>query len=596
MVLCAALTFPRSVRYCKGAMLPPTTTSSNLPAETTVATLGRILRTVADRSNLESILNDIISATGASGARIWWRIRSEYPIRHWITCGGSQPSHNSVPPAEGPWSAVWQDRGRIMELSATDLPASVLGPDVMAQRVDIWALVPSGTRARGVAVLWYRDDVQGLPLSDKELLREALSAVSAQIWWRERWAQRKLERELLDETGRLLAQSFERDDVLTRIFEILRRVVQYDAGGIFLIHPKAGEVVHTTQVGYDPDALQNLHLKIGEGLVGHVAKTGERINIPDVSQDQRYVNARASSRSALVVPIEVRERRLGVLNLESDRLAAYDANDEWLVRAFAHQLAIALDRAELFDKQIQVRRLSEQLAVARSIQQSFLPQRAPDIEGYDVAGANFPSEQVGGDYFDFVPIVPGQWGLAIADVSGKGIPAAIIMAGFRASLIAEIRNNYAIRTIFRKVNNVLKEMTPRDNFVTAFYGVLDSTNRVLTFANAGHNPPLLFRSGGAVERLEEGGPLVGVIADARYVERPVWLGKGDLILLYTDGVTESMRESGEEFGEARLIELVRASQDLGAAALCERIHQEVKSFAAGASGMDDITLVAVRVL
>jgi sigma-B regulation protein RsbU (phosphoserine phosphatase) len=285
-----------------------------------------------------------------------------------------------------------------------------------------------------------------------------------------------------------------------------------------------------------------------------------------------------------------------VLALESDRLAAYDANDEWLVRAFAHQLAIALDRAELFDKQIQMRRLGEQLAVARSIQQSFLPQRAPDIEGYDVAGVNFPSEQVGGDYFDFVPIVPGQWGLAIADVSGKGIPAAIIMAGFRASLIAEIRNNYSIRTIFRKVNNVLKEMTPRDNFVTAFYGVLDTQNRVFTFANAGHNPPLLFRSGGVVERLEEGGPLVGVIADATYVERPVWLGKGDLVLLYTDGVTECTRDSGEEFGEARLIELVRGATHLGARALCDLIHEEARAFAGGGSVLDDITLVALRVL
>jgi sigma-B regulation protein RsbU (phosphoserine phosphatase) len=136
-----------------------------------------------------------------------------------------------------------------------------------------------------------------------------------------------------------------------------------------------------------------------------------------------------------------------------------------------------------------VRRLSEQLSVARSIQESVLPRHAPDIEGYDVAGVNYPSEQVGGDYFDFVPIVPGQWGLAVADVSGKGIPAAIIMAGFRASLIAEIRNNYSIRTIFRKVNNVLREMTPRDNFVTAFYGVLDTHPRRRTPRAAGGGRP-----------------------------------------------------------------------------------------------------------
>jgi sigma-B regulation protein RsbU (phosphoserine phosphatase) len=202
---------------------------------------------------------------------------------------------------------------------------------------------------------------------------------------------------------------------------------------------------------------------------------------------------------------------------------------------------------------------------------------------------------VGGDYFDFVPIVPGQWGIAIADVSGKGIPAALIMSGFRASLIAEIRNNFAIRTILRKVNNVLKEMTPRDNFITAFYGVLDAGNRMFTYSNAGHNPPLLFRAGGKVERLQEGGPLVGVIADARYDEVPVRLGSGDLVLMYTDGVTEGMRGDGEEFGERRLIELVQQSRHLNSSDLCQRVHQAVSEFSGGGMRLDDLTLVALQV-
>jgi sigma-B regulation protein RsbU (phosphoserine phosphatase) len=220
----------------------------------------------------------------------------------------------------------------------------------------------------------------------------------------------------------------------------------------------------------------------------------------------------------------------------------------------------------------------------------------PDIPGYDIHGVNYPSEQVGGDYFDFVPIVEGQWGIAIADVSGKGIPAALIMAGFRASLIAEIRNNYAIRTILRKVNNVLLEMTPRDNFVTAFYGVLDARNHVFTFSNGGHNPPLLLRQNGEVERLKEGGPLVGVIADARYEERPIWLTPGDVLLLYTDGVTEASGADGEEFGEARLIELVGALRDQSAADICNRVHEAVRGFADRRAAVDDITMIAIKVL
>jgi sigma-B regulation protein RsbU (phosphoserine phosphatase) len=565
------------------------------PRESTVAALGTLLRMEAERAGLPEMMEGLAQELGAAGGRIWWRVRAEFPIRHWLTVGGSNPMAFALPLAHGDWAPLWQDEEHMVVLSSDRIPEHLLSSDVKANHVEAWALIPSGTRARGVAVFWFDKPTEPLPEIDRELLREALSANAAQIWWRERWAQRKLERELLDETGRLLAQSFERDDVLGTIFGLLGRVVQFDAGGIFLIDRESNEVADLTQFGYDQDRLNHLHLKIGQGLVGHVAKTGERVNVSDVSQDERYVSAREETRSALVIPIDVRERRLGVLNLESNRRDAFDANDEWLVRAFAHQVAIALDRAELFDKQIQVRRMNEQIAVARTIQQSFLPQKAPQIEGFDLAGANFPSEEVGGDYFDFVPIVPGQWGIAIADVSGKGIPAALIMSGFRASLIAEIRNNFAIRTILRKVNNVLKEMTPRDNFITAFYGVLDAGNRMFTYSNAGHNPPLLFRAGGKVERLQEGGPLVGVIADARYDEVPVRLGSGDLVLMYTDGVTEGMRGDGEEFGERRLIELVQQSRHLNSSDLCQRVHQAVSEFSGGGMRLDDLTLVALQV-
>jgi sigma-B regulation protein RsbU (phosphoserine phosphatase) len=242
------------------------------------------------------------------------------------------------------------------------------------------------------------------------------------------------------------------------------------------------------------------------------------------------------------------------------------------------------------------RQLTEQLDVARSIQRSFLPQHPPQVDGYDIAGTNIPSEEVGGDYFDFVPIVEGQWGVAIADVAGKGIPGALVMAGFRASLIAEIRNNYAIRTIFRKVSNVMREMTPADIFITAFYGVLDVRNRVFTFANAGHNPPLLLRASGEVERLTEGGPLVGVIHDARYDERPTWLGAGDLLLLFTDGVTEAHSMSDEEFGEKRLLDLLSEIRTRSASEICECIHVAVREHTGSDRVGDDITLIVIKVL
>jgi sigma-B regulation protein RsbU (phosphoserine phosphatase) len=573
--------------------LPPPETDTQ-PRREVVAAAGDMLRLSAAREHFNTALRMIAEVTGAAGARIWWRVRSEFPIAHWATLNAGLPE--VTPETTGSWAAIWEDNERTLKLSPETLPPGVVPQDAGAVTAEAWALIPSGTSARGAVVFWWTSQPDELSNADRRLLREALSAYTAQVWWRERWAQRKLERELLDETGQILARSFAREDVLGRIFGLLRRVVHFDAGGIFLIHPKEGEIAQIVQTGYDQSAIDNLHLKIGQGLVGYAAKSGETIIVPDVTQDERYVNARPATRSTLVVPIQVRDHMLGVLNLESDSLTHFDPNDEWLVQSFADQVAIALDRAELYDQQIEVQRLNEQISVARSIQQSFLPQKPPLLEGYDIAGANFPSEEVGGDYFDFVPIVEGQWGIAIADVSGKGIPAALLMAGFRASLIAEIRNNYAIRTIFRKVNNVLREMTSRDNFITGCYGVLDSRNRVFTFSNAGHNPPILLRASGEVERLAEGGPLIGVIQDAKYQERPIWLGNGDLLMLFTDGVTESMRADGEEFGEERLIDLMRSTRELPASEIVQRIHNEVSEFAGERKRLDDVTLIAVKML
>jgi sigma-B regulation protein RsbU (phosphoserine phosphatase) len=216
----------------------------------------------------------------------------------------------------------------------------------------------------------------------------------------------------------------------------------------------------------------------------------------------------------------VQGRTIGVFNLESEALDAYHEGHLEMVSAFAAQAALTIERARLTRELLERRRLEKELTIAREIQLSFLPKSAPEIAGFEVAGTMRPHDEVGGDYFDFIPISETRLGLAIADVSGKGIPAALIMAGFRMCLLAEIRNEFAIRAVMRKVNSLLYESTARDKFVTAFYGVLDYRNRVLIFSNAGHNPPILMREGGRIDYLTDGGVALGVLPDAQYEERP----------------------------------------------------------------------------
>jgi sigma-B regulation protein RsbU (phosphoserine phosphatase) len=187
-------------------------------------------------------------------------------------------------------------------------------------------------------------------------------------------------------------------------------------------------------------------------------------------------------------------------------------------------------------------------------------------------------------------------GIAIADVSGKGIPAALIMASYRASLIAEIRNNYAIRSIMFKVNNLLYESTEPENYVTAVYGVLDTKNHIFTFSNAGHNTPLLRRANGEVEELTQGGVALGIFENSKYEERPLVLAAGDIMVFYTDGVTEAENRQEEEFGIERLKQAINDAHRSNAERIQDQIHGAVRDFTDGLPQSDDITLIVLKVL
>jgi sigma-B regulation protein RsbU (phosphoserine phosphatase) len=405
-----------------------------------------------------------------------------------------------------------------------------------------------------------------------------------------------LEKVTLFEVGKKLSMYLEMDEILEQIVDLLYRVVRYDAVGIYLINSDTQEIENVVTRGMDPEVESKLHLKVGQGVVGWVAKMGKSVLVPDVISDERYIRLRPQTASEIAVPIKAGEEIIGVFNLESDRKNAYDENSRELVEAFASQAAVTIERARLYREALEKRRLEGELSIARQIQSTFLPKGDPEVKGFDIAGMNIPSSEVGGDFFDFIKIVENQLGVAIADVSGKGIPAALIMAAFRASLKAEILNNYAIRTIFQKVNRLLFESVEREMYVTAVYGVLDTKNRVLTFSNAGHNPPILRRADGSIEYLSEGGVALGVLELSTYEERPLSLFSGDVLILYTDGVTEAFSPEGEEFGLHRLVEVINENYELSARDLLNEIYERVQDFTSDSAQLDDLTMVAIKVL
>lgn len=414
------------------------------------------------------------------------------------------------------------------------------------------------------------------------IMREALNQID-------------LELEMLQETSDILATSMGLGDVLEAIVEALGRLIKFDAVGIFILDQDQEEVEEIFSFGYrNTHANEMLRVKAGKGLVGWAIRTGEPLIVPDVSQDERYIESRQRTNSELVIPLFSGGEVIGAFNIEADQLNAFTAADLEIVWAFANQAAISVVRARLFEEALEQHQLRDELLIARRIQESFLPEKFPQSPGYDLDAINISSTEVGGDYYDFVPIVENQIGVAIADVAGHGVPAALIMASFRASLLAEIRNNYAIRTIMKKVNNLICESVKRGEFVTAVYGVLDTRNRIFTFANAGHNPPLILRQSGEIELLEEGGLTLGILTDRDYEERPIYIGSGDILILYTDGITEAADSEDEQFGTERLIALVKEHRALPASEIREKVMAAVLDFRSDDAPHDDLTLVLVK--
>src|SRR6266576_4513763 len=392
-------------------------------------------------------------------------------------------------------------------------------------------------------------------------------------------------RMLLDIT-KTISRSLDLDEVLNLVMDTLDSLIPYDAGGIYLVKcsaplaewdgkPDETCVFHTQAVrGYDIDDLQELHLKMGEGLIGHVAVTGKPYVSHDVGQDRRYINARARTQSEMVAPIISNEEVIGVFDLESDELNAYTNDDLEVLMLLASQVAIIIEKVMLHEQLIEKQRLETQLEVARQVQLELLPARDPQLDGFDISAYNFPTEEVSGDYYDWVRIYDDQIGLVIADVSGKGVPAALLMAFLRASLRAATHIGYAPHISMSKVNYLLWESIERNQFVTAFYGILDVTNRTLSYTNAGHNPPLLFTAEGKHQFIERGSLPLGMFKDTRYHEYYQTIEPGEMLVLYTDGVTEAQNLKGEEYGRDRLARAVKANRNLNARDLIAALHKE----------------------
>jgi sigma-B regulation protein RsbU (phosphoserine phosphatase) len=273
----------------------------------------------------------------------------------------------------------------------------------------------------------------------------------------------------------------------------------------------------------------------------------------------------------------------------------YSPADLEFLAALGNLAIISLENARLFKEALEKQKMEDELVIAKEIQRGLLPSSLPEIPGFEFAASSLSSKQVGGDYYDVIPLRENRFVIAIGDVSGKGTPAALLMANLQAAIRALVPLNLPLPELTGRVNDLIADNTGSGRFITFFWGVLDPDGRTLQYVNAGHNPPYLFHRDGSFERLEKGGLILGVMKTTRpYEGGSIGFSPGDVLLLFTDGVSEAMDHEGVEFGEGPLEQVTCESLTQPSASILERIVEKVREHSRGVTQSDDITLLVLR--
>jgi sigma-B regulation protein RsbU (phosphoserine phosphatase) len=325
-------------------------------------------------------------------------------------------------------------------------------------------------------------------------------------------------------------------------------------------------------------------------------------SVHDLLKSKRYrltAAELAKHKITAVVPMHLQQQTKGMMLLgERMRGGEYTQQDFEFLYSLGNLAIISIENARLFHDAIEKQRMEDELNIAREIQQGLLPETLPAIQGYDVAAINIPSLQVGGDYYDVVEKSEHEFAIAIGDVSGKGAPAALLMANVQASLRALTPTCVSVAQTTGYINNLICANTRSGSkFITFFWGILDVVTRQFRYSNAGHNPPYLLRADGSVEMLDKGGLILGIFrTDSPYEEGIVTLNSGDTLVMYTDGISEAMNAKSEEFTEERLQSVLQKSVQHTAKEIIKDVQSAVNAHTQGTPQSDDITIVVVKAL
>jgi sigma-B regulation protein RsbU (phosphoserine phosphatase) len=384
----------------------------------------------------------------------------------------------------------------------------------------------------------------------------------------------------------------------TRIFNMLldqvNMIIPFDACGVFLVSSEDENIEKFLQRGYNTRRLNPLKLKIGRGIVGRCIATRKSISIPDVRREKAYISGRTDSRSELCVPIAGGSQIYGAINLESNKVAAFSEDDLDFLLTIATQAGVLMERYHIEQRVDMQSDLSEDMAKAEVIQKSLLPNIPPEHDDVEFAIQYLPCKKISGDFYDVTSRTEDIFSLGIGDVVGKGISGALIMSNFYAAYLNELQKGLPLPSLISNLNKYMTDDTQLDEQLTFFISKMDVDNGLIRYVNAGHPSPLIFHQDGSFERLEAGGPLLGFDPEFTYEMDEVKLQPGDMILLYTDGITETVSKAGQLFDEVGIIKSIQSHLHKPIQEIARLFVEDLEKFNGKSSYEDDVTFILSR--
>jgi len=398
---------------------------------------------------------------------------------------------------------------------------------------------------------------------------------------------------VLNDLARAISLSQDADEIIRIIVSRSVKAVGAEEVSITMIDAEEADLGNT-RIFITPDKnARGRHRSLNTEIKGCMLHEKRALMINDPANDPvaRNWQIPPDTRNFLCVPLMVRAGIIGVLTAFNKIDGDFSPDDQRLLSIIATQSAQVLEKARI-DKMTGV--MEEEIRVAELIQNALLPKGFPDIPGFDVAGASLAAGHVGGDYFDFIPLPDKRWAFAVGDVSGKGIPASLLMANLQATLRSLVLQGSSCHHCMTQCNQLLFMSTTADRFATLFYSRLDTRSNVLTYCNAGHERPYHLARDGKINRLSVGGLAVGILEHFDYQDDIAILQPGDMVVIFSDGVTDMINAREEAFGEERLEKILHASRDLPASDLVDLIIHEVQGHAGKTPAFDDVTVMVIK--